>query len=114
MKVRNYLCAKYYHEFLFIAHFDFHHLTEILACDPPSSPLNGYIIPYTSTVEGATVTYVFQMSNKIGHHSVCADVNFTAVCNNNGQWEPASGDVCFDSPGNGSMVISRYVVLVQK
>ena len=93
---------------------DCHYLTEILACDPPSLPSNGYIIPYTSTVEGATVTYIFQMSNKIGHHSVCADVNFTAVCNNNGQWEPASGDICFDSPGNGSMVISRYVVLVQK
>ena len=60
-------------------------------------------MPYTSTVEGASVTYVFQTSNKIGRHPVCANVNFTAVCNEEGQWEPGSDDTCFDSPGKVSM-----------
>ena len=53
--------------------------TETTICDPPSPPLNGYIIPYTSVVEGATVTYVFQYSQNIGQQSVCTEINVTAV-----------------------------------
>ena len=97
--MRNYLYGKYPHHL----YFECHHLTEIVICDPPPPPSNGYIMPYSSTVEEASVTYVFQTYNKIGRHSVCADVNFTAVCNKDGQWEPDPDDTCFDSPGKVSI-----------
>lgn len=71
-------------------YFECHDHTEIIACDPPSPPSNGYIMPYTSTVEGASVTYVFQYLFQMGQQFVCAEVNVTAVCNNNGYWEPNS------------------------
>ena len=69
-------------------------------CAPPSPPPNGYIIPYTSTVEGATVTYVFQNLNQIESQSVCTEVNVTSVCNRDGHWESSSIDkFCAETTG---------------
>ena len=36
-------------------------------CDLPPPPQNGYIVPYISTLEGATVTYVLQSTHQLGH-----------------------------------------------
>ena len=54
---------------------------------PPSPPSNGYLMPYTSTVEGTIVTYVIQNSHHIGDEYVCIIFNRTAICNMEGNWE---------------------------
>ena len=72
-----------------------------IVCDPPPPPQNGYIVPYISTLEGATVTYVLQSTHQLGHQSVCTEVNVTAVCNREGKWEAVSDDKCSQSPPPG-------------
>ena len=59
-------------------------------CGPPSSPPNGYINPYTSTVEGGRVTFACQ---NIHQKSPIEEVH-TAVCNPNGNWEPDPVKLC--------------------
>ena len=39
--------------------------------------------------------YVFQNVYQIDHQSVCTEVNVTAVCNQDGQWESSSVDIKF-------------------
>ena len=71
---------------------------------PPSPPRNAHVIPYFSTLEGATVSYVcwtvYQEEN-IPPVSLCIEINTTAICKNNGNWEPDSQDMCsvFSVPG---------------
>ena len=61
-------------------------------CHSPSPPPNGYILPYTSTLEGAIVTYVcWSVQHGTG---LCGEVNKTAVCTKRGQWEPSADDIC--------------------
>ena len=70
-------------------------------CDPPPSPpTNGHIIPYTNTFEGAMVTYVCWSVHQMENISLCTEINTTAVCNKNGNWEPDSQDMCSVFPGN--------------
>lgn len=84
--------------------------TAMATCDPPPSPpTNGYIIPYTSTIEGTTAIYVIQNCNQIGDHFVCTEYNVTTVCNEMGKWELNSGDrVCKDVPG---IYASQYNII---
>ena len=71
-------------------------------CGPPPPPQNGYIVPYISTLEGATVTYVLQSTHQLGHQSVCTEVNVTAVCNREGKWEAVSDDGCSETSLSGN------------
>ena len=58
------------------------------------------MILYNSTVEGATVTYVFKHTQQLaGHVSLCIETNVTFVCNNEGIWESDTDDVCTIIPG---------------
>ena len=63
-------------------------------CGPPPPPVSGYIIPYTSTLEGTMVIYMCW--HQVMHQ--CKEVNRTSVCNKEGSWEPAS-DICRESSG---------------
>ena len=60
---------------------------------PPSPPINGHILPYPSTLEGAIVTYVCWMVHQEENISLCTEINTTAVCNMDGNWEPTSQDL---------------------
>ena len=40
-------------------------------CGPPSPYLNGHIVPYTSTIEGTEVTYVFWTVDQTQYQPVC-------------------------------------------
>jgi hypothetical protein len=64
-------------------------------CGHPPSPRNGHIIPYFSTLEGATVTYVCWNICQEENTILCTEINTTAVCNNNGIWELDSQDRCY-------------------
>ena len=68
-----------------------------VSCPSPSQPPNGYILPYTSTLEGATLTYVcWNVQHGTG---LCGEVNRTAVCTERGQWEPSADDICTQPEG---------------
>jgi hypothetical protein len=58
---------------------------------------NGYITPYTSTLEGAIVTYVCWTIDHTLHQPMCKQSNRTAVCTADGNWEPNSDNIC-DNP----------------
>ena len=74
-------------------------LTSTASCGSPSLPTNGYIIPYTSTLEGATVMYTCWNIYRSGYQSQCEEVNVTAVCNKQGYWEPSTEDICGEPTG---------------
>ena len=80
-----------------------------IVCAPPSPPPNGYIIPYTSTVEGATVIFVFENVYQIDRQSVCTEVNVTAVCNQDGHWESSSVDIKFCEEMTGIIISVVYL-----
>ena len=85
-------------------YYELHNHTEITTCIPPSPPPNGYIIPYNSQVEGATVTFMLQTYQQIGHQSVCIYTNVTAVCSKDGQWELNADDQCFNPSGGAGEI----------
>ena len=60
-------------------------------CGPPCPPTNGHTLPFTSTLQGATVTYVCCDIHS-ERHQFCCDV--TAVCNKEVYWEPSADDIC--------------------
>ena len=69
---------------------------------PPRAPsTGGRILPYTSTLEGAMVTYACW--HQVMHQ--CMEVNMSSVCNKEGNWEPAS-DLCVESPA-GIIIITK-------
>ena len=52
-------------------------------CGPVPSSANGYVLPYTNTLEGASVMFM------------CQNVEIvTAVCTRAGKWEPNPVDIC--------------------
>ena len=51
-------------------------------CNPPPPLKNGFIFPYTNTLEGANVTYI------------CGGVPIIATCTVTGNWEPNNRDIC--------------------
>ena len=63
-------------------------------CGPPSPPPTCHIISYVSTLEGAEATFVCRNTFLVGQQSLCKEVNITAVCSNEGNWEPISDDIC--------------------
>ena len=71
-------------------------ISYIARCNPPSPPSIGQLLPYTSTLEGATVMYVCWNIHQRGR----CEYNVTAVCNNQGHWEPSTEDICAESIGN--------------
>ena len=56
-------------------------------CGPLPSPANGYVHPYTSTLEGASAIFTCQN----GQHS---GSGITTVCTPAGKWEPNPTDGC--------------------
>ena len=69
-------------------------------CGPPSPPQNCFIILYTSTLEGAEVMFACRSTFHVWHLSLCKEMNITAVCNKEGNWEPISDDiVCVELTG---------------
>lgn len=66
---------------------------EISGCGPPSTPLNGYINPYTSTAEGAEVTFKCQNTSQNWIETPQIELH-SAVCTNFGKWEPDLFEFC--------------------
>ena len=63
-------------------------LTVFSNCGPPMSPPNGFISPYTSTIEGAKVIFGCQnYSCQNGIQTLPNELHST-LCNSLGQWEP--------------------------
>lgn len=69
--------------------------TALPNCGPPSPPVNGYIVPYTSTLEGVEVTFACQNTCQT-HDGLQSPVKAVhlAVCNSHGNWEPNPADFC--------------------
>ena len=63
-------------------------------CGPPPPARNGHIIPYSSTLEGAEVTYMCWNVQQEENISQCVEIYTTAVCNAKGKWESRSDDMC--------------------
>ena len=70
------------------------HIYTVSCGQPPSPPRNGHIIPNFSTLEGTTVSYVCWNIYQEENTSLCTEINTTAACNNNGNWELDSQDRC--------------------
>ena len=66
----------------------------IANCGPPPPAQNGHIISYSSTLEGAEVTYVCWNVHHEENTSQCVEIYTTAVCNVEGKWESRSDDMC--------------------
>ena len=77
----------------------FRRLCITVNCSPPSPPPNCHTIFYTSVLEGAEVTFVCQSVFQFGHQSLCRQINITAVCNKEGDWEPVLDDTCVELSG---------------
>ena len=60
-------------------------------CNPPLVPDGAYIIPNTSTLEGAEVTYICH-----GDHSLYKE---KVIYTNKGEWEPNSSIICVQYSG---------------
>ena len=73
-------------------------------CSLPSTPPNGHIIPYNSTIEGAEVTYVCWNIDRTLYQPMCKQTNRTAVCTADGSWEPNSDNIC-DEPSGITLLI---------
>ena len=85
-------------------------LDHTVDCHSPSPPPSGYILPYPSTLEGATLTYVcWSIQHGAG---LCEEVNKTAVCNKRGQWEPSADIICTQPEGALSIPIAIMSCIV--
>jgi hypothetical protein len=71
--------------------------THAADCGPVSSPPSGHVSPYSSTLEGATVAFTYMCENNVNGQSFSLDG--TAVCNQNGNWEPNPANSCGKSSG---------------
>ena len=65
-------------------------------CGHPKPPFDGYVLPYTSTVEGARVIFACQ---NITHEqaldsSQYDEPEYSALCSSNGKWEPNPIELC--------------------
>ena len=86
-------------------------------CGPPPPPHNGHIVPYNSTLEGAELTYVCWNVYQEENTSQCTEIYTTAVCNEEGIWEPKFDDMCSIFSGILSLVslvhrpILRLIIL---
>jgi hypothetical protein len=62
------------------------------SCGPPSPPPNGFIFPYSSTVDGAVVNFTCQKS--------ASYLEEAAVCNKQGKWDPDPAEFCTSASGD--------------
>ena len=62
-------------------------------CGHPSPPSDGFLEPYTSTVEGAMVNRVHVCQN--GQLSQTEQI----ICISDGQWKIINGSTCASNPG---------------
>ena len=62
---------------------------KLAQCGPPT--LNGAMLPYTSTTEGANVILLCQ---KIDHTTLINDSYTVLTCSKDGNWEPNPGNFC--------------------
>ena len=65
----------------------------------PISAADYHLSIYTSTIEGAQAEFVCQSTFQIWHWSLCQEVNVTAVCTKEGNWEPITNDMCTELTG---------------
>ena len=72
--------------------------THTANCGPVPALPRGYVSPYSNTLEGATVMFMYMCENRNGHSF---SMNETAVCNQDGNWEPnpANISICEKSLG---------------
>ena len=69
-------------------------------CGPPSTFQNGYVYPFTSTLEGARV--VFTCSKPAGQEfSSPLSETIETVCSENGTWIPNSIILCTEQSNSG-------------
>ena len=79
-------------------------------CGPPLPARNGHLLPYNSTLEGAEVVYVCWNVYQEKNTSQCTEIYTTAVCNEEGIWEPKFDDTCSIFSGK----LSPAVLLVSR
>ena len=73
-------------------------------CGHPNPPLDGYIIPYASTVEGARVIFACRNSSQ-ALNSPQYEPEYSALCNSNGKWNPNPYELCH-SKGNSILCVN--------
>jgi hypothetical protein len=58
-------------------------------CGHPKPPADGYILPYTNTVEGARVIFACQSDTQVLNSSWYeVEYYYSTMCRSNGKWEP--------------------------
>ena len=71
----------------------FHIILFTANCGHPKPPFDGYVLPYTSTVEGARVIFACQNIT----HKQALEPKYSAQCSSTGKWEPNSTELCIHS-----------------
>ena len=69
----------------------------IANCGQPSLPVNGYILPYTSTLEGTKVTCICDTDVSLYKE--------IAICTKLGQWKPNTSSICEEGRYSGIQCI---------
>ena len=73
-------------------------------CGDPSPPSDGYLEPYTSTIEGARVNRV----------NVCQNGQLALeeiTCNPEGQWELVNGSACPDTESDSKLTLNLLPII---
>ena len=88
--------------------FKLTHSTNLANCGPPSRPPNGYIISYSTTIEGGVVTILCWNDD---HQSKAEDRNIT--CSRLGIWEPTPSEVCglVSNSGTNIWIACSYIIV---
>ena len=73
---------------------------KLAQCGPPT--LNGAMLPYTSTTEGANVILLCQ---KIDRTTLINDSYTVLTCSEDGNWEPNPGNFCTIATGTVIIII---------
>ena len=68
-------------------------------CGRPFLPPNCHSSIFTSTLEGAEATFMYQSTFQIWHWSLCKEVNVTAVCTKERKWEPITDNIYTEPTG---------------
>ena len=84
--------------------------THAADCGPVSSPPSGYVSPYSSTLEGATVIFTYMCEN-VNEPTFLPDG--TTVCNSDGNWEPNPANICGKYSGiNSETFLTCIIILI--
>ena len=84
--------------------------THAADCGPVSSPSSGYVSPYSSTLEGATVTFTFMCENIYGQ---TFSLDGTTVCNSEGDWVPNQANICGKSSSINSEAFLMCIIIIE-